>query len=84
MKKHLNIIYVIIIAGLALFATRIQIGSQMKAVNQALENQDAAVQSLRSDINTIASFLNERTNVRVQVSAQEAQEGTDGAEGTGE
>lgn len=43
----------------------------MKAVNQALTNQDAAVQSLRSDINTIASFLNERTNVRVQISAQE-------------
>ncbi|MDZ4221362.1 MAG: hypothetical protein U1C18_00640 [Patescibacteria group bacterium] len=52
-------------------ATRIQTSSQMKAVNQALTNQDAAVQSLRSDINTIASFLNERTNVRVQISAQE-------------
>ena len=71
MKKHINIIYIIIIAGLALLATRIQTESQMKAVNQAIANQDAAVQSLRADINTIASFLNERTNVRVQISAQE-------------
>ncbi len=69
MGKHINVIYIIIIAGLALLATRIQTFSQMKAVNQALANQDAAVQSLRADINTIASFLNERTNVRVQVSS---------------
>jgi len=66
MKPNLNFIYLIILAGLAIFAIRIQLMGQMKAVEQVLVNQGAAVESLRVDINTITLFLNERTNVRVE------------------
>ena len=66
MKPHLNFIYILILAGLAIFAIRIQLTGQMKVVEQALTNQTAAVESLRSDITTITAFLNERTNVRVE------------------
>ncbi|MBI2050652.1 MAG: hypothetical protein HYT31_02505 [Parcubacteria group bacterium] len=68
MKPHLNFIYIVILAGLAIFAIRIQLMGQMKVVEQALANQSAAVESLRSDIGTITAFLNERTNVRVEIS----------------
>lgn len=68
MQKHLNILYAVILAALAIFAIRLQLIGQMEAVDQALTNQSAAIQALRTDINTIASFLNERTNVRVQTS----------------
>ncbi|OJI07731.1 hypothetical protein BK004_00480 [bacterium CG10_46_32] len=66
MRKYLNILYVIIVASLAIFAIKLQLIGQLKDVDQALTNQSQAVESLRSDINTIATFLNERTNVRVQ------------------
>ena len=69
MKPHLNFVYLAILAGLAIFAIRIQLVGQMKAMEQVLANQQAAVESLHSDIGTIATFLNERTNVRVEVSA---------------
>ena len=68
MKRYLNFIYIIILAGLAIFAIRLQLVGQMKAVQQALANQSAAVDALRADVETIATFLNERTNVRVQTS----------------
>lgn len=70
MKKHLNILYALVLAALAIFAIRLQLMGQMKAVEQALGNQSAAVEALRQDINTIASFLNERTNVRVEISPE--------------
>ena len=45
MKPHLNFIYILILAGLAIFAIRIQLTGQMKVVEQALTNQTAAVES---------------------------------------
>jgi len=69
MKPHLNFVYLVILAGLAIFAIRIQLMGQMKAVEQAIANQQSAVESLRSDVGVIAAFLNERTNVRVEVNA---------------
>ncbi len=66
--NKLNLVYVAILAALAIFAIRLQLIGQMKAVDQALTNQSQAVSALREDINTIASFLNERTSVRVQTS----------------
>lgn len=66
--NKLNLVYVAVLASLAIFAIRLQLIGQMKAVDQALTNQSQAVSALREDINTIASFLNERTSVRVQTS----------------
>lgn len=66
--NKLNLVYVAVLAALAIFAIRLQLIGQMEAVDQAVANQSAAVSALREDINTIASFLNERTNVRVQTS----------------
>lgn len=66
--NKLNLVYVAVLAALAIFAIRLQLIGQMEAVDQAVTNQSAAVSALREDINTIASFLNERTSVRVQTS----------------
>lgn len=68
MNRSLVFIYVLVIAALIIFAIRLQLTGQMKVVEQALENQSGAIDTLRTDISTIAAFLNERTNVRVQTS----------------
>lgn len=68
MNRSLVFIYVLVIAALIIFAIRLQLTGQMKVVEQALENQSGAIDTLRTDISTIATFLNERTSVRVQTS----------------
>ena len=61
MQKYLNIIYIAILSGIAIFSIKLQMTSRLVNIQEAFNNQSQVVASLRSDINSIAEFLNNNT-----------------------
>ncbi|MBU2524647.1 hypothetical protein KKG71_05660 [Patescibacteria group bacterium] len=71
MQKHLNVIYLVVLMALIIFAIKLQLLTQTKDIQQILKNQTTAIELLRADINNIAAFLNGQTNVKVEIRESE-------------
>jgi len=61
MQKYINIAFIAALAALGFYVVRVQVFSEMQTVQLELNNQAARIQSMRTNIQTIADFLNNQS-----------------------
>ncbi|MDZ4221361.1 MAG: hypothetical protein U1C18_00635 [Patescibacteria group bacterium] len=60
MQKYINIAFIAALAALGFYVVRVQVFSEMQSVQLELNNQGQRIQSMRTNIQTIADFLNQQ------------------------
>ncbi len=60
MQKYINIAFIAALAALGFYVVRVQVESEMQSVQLELNNQAQRIQSMRTNVQTIADFLNQQ------------------------
>lgn len=60
MQKYINIAFIFALAALAFYIIRLQVQNEMQSVQLEINNQAQRIQSLRTNVQTIADFLNQQ------------------------
>ena len=68
MQKYINIAFIIALVALGFYIVRLQVFNGMQSVQLEINNQQGRIQSLSTNVQTIADFLNQQA----QLSAQQA------------
>ena len=60
MQKYINIAFIAALAALGFYVVRVQVFSEMQSVQLELNNQGQRIQSMRTNVQAIADFLNQQ------------------------
>ncbi|OJI07730.1 hypothetical protein BK004_00475 [bacterium CG10_46_32] len=68
MQKYINIAFVFVLVALGFYIVRLQVFNELRNVQIGINNQAQTITSLRTDVSTIADFLNKQ--IQAQAAAQ--------------
>ncbi len=66
MQKYINIAFIFALVALGFYIVRLQVFNEMQSVQLELNNQAQRIQSLRTNAQTIADFLNQQAQASAQ------------------
>lgn len=60
MQKYINTLFILAFVGLAFYIVRLQVQNDMQTVQLEINNQASRIESLRTNVQAIADFLNQQ------------------------
>ncbi len=60
MQTYANLAFIIALVAIGFYIVRLQVGNEMQSVQLELNNQAQRIQSMRTNVQTIADFLNQQ------------------------
>ncbi|MBI2050651.1 MAG: hypothetical protein HYT31_02500 [Parcubacteria group bacterium] len=63
MQKYINIGFIVALVALGFYIVRLQVFNGMQSVQLEINNQQGRIQSLSTNIKTIADFLNQQAEL---------------------
>lgn len=66
MQKYINTAFILAFVALAFYIVRLQVQNDMQSVQLEINNQAARIQSLRTNVQAIADFLNQQAQAAAE------------------
>ena len=70
MQKYINIAFIVALAAFWFYIVRLQTFNELQSVQMEINNQQARIQSLSSNVQTIADFLNQQLELSARQGTQ--------------
>ena len=63
MQKYINIAFIVALVGLGFYIVRLQVFNGLQSAQLDINNQAQRIQSLRTNVQSIAEFLNQQSEL---------------------